>query len=460
MQASARSVRPLRARPERGAVLIVALLIAAVIAISLTSYITLSRNSLKLASRTFYNSAAINLAETGVEEALWAFNQVTSGVALGTAWSGWTISGAAAKRTFTDFTLGDNVTVAVRVLVDQYNPGAGVQPRVYSEATVTMPTESRTVSKAVEVQLRRRSRFAMGLVARNQINFNGNVAKVDSWNSLYNDDGTPRGSPVDYDIAYRKSNGSVGSTSVAVGSVAIDNADIYGFASVGGSSSGIRVGSNGIISGNFSATPGTVDTTRIATDFTANFDAVSNPSGATVIGAVGATLGTTGVTSVFSFGGVITSSLTVRGNVTLILTGTGSVLRLNGGGDTLTLDTGATLTIYTAGDIDLTGGGVVNPSSQASTLQIYGTAASAQNIAIGGGAEFTGVIYAPNAHVKIHGTPDVMGSIVGNEITVVGNAKFHYDEALSNFGGNNPFGIVRWLELTTSAARAAAFASW
>ncbi len=446
---------------QKGSILIVSLILCAVIGISLGSYLSLSKSSLKLANRTFFNTSAINLAETGVEEALWCFNQATAGVAVDTAWNYWTRSGNLAKRTFTDFTLSGGATVEVRVLVRDYNPAGSVQPKIWAEATVTLPTESRTLTKVVMVDLRRRSRFAMGLVAKNQITFNGNTAKVDSWNSQFNDDGTPRGAPVGYSVGVRHASGSVGSTSVAVGSVAVNNADIFGFASVGGSSSsGISVGSQGIISGNFSASGGTVDTTRIATDFTANFDDVADPTTAIDIGAVGATLGGVGVTATYRYSGAITSSFTVKGNITLILTGAGDVLKLNGGGDTLTLDTGASLTIYTAGNINLTGGGVVNPSPTAISLQIYGTNATGQTIDIGGGAEFNGVIYAPNGSVKIHGTPDVKGSIVANNITVVGNAKFHYDEALGNWGGNNPFGIVKWVEITDQATRTTAFASY
>jgi hypothetical protein len=48
-----------------------------------------------------------------------------------------------------------------------------------------------------------------------------------------------------------------------------------------------------------------------------------------------------------------------------------------------------------------------------------------------------------------------MGSIVANNITVVGNAAFHYDESLANWGANNPYGIVKWRELLTAADRAA-----
>lgn len=459
-----RSLRQsLPARRERGTILIVALILSAVIGISLASYLTLSSNSMKLANRSFYLTSAVNIAETGVEEAMWCFNQVTAGVALGTAWSGWTISGSNAKRTFTDFTLSGGATVTLRVLVNNYNAVSGIQPKIYSEAVVAIPNETRTIAKALEVDLRRRSRFAMGLVAKNQITFNGNVAQVDSWNSLYNDDGTPRGSPVSYSTGVRHAGGSVGSTSVAVGSIAVNNADIFGYASVGGSSSsGVSVGSNGIISGNFSASGGTVDYSRVATDFTANFDAMTAPTTATdiAVGSFPGVLGADGVTATYRYAGQINSSFTVRGNTTLILTGTGDVIKMNGGGDVLTVANNATFVIYTPGDVDLTGGGVVNPNSQASSLQIYGTDTGTQSIEVGGGAQFNGVVYAPNANIKIHGNPDVMGSIVGNNITVVGSAKFHYDEALGNFGGSNPFGIVRWLEITDAASRAAAFASY
>jgi hypothetical protein len=73
------------------------------------------------------------------------------------------------------------------------------------------------------------------------------------------------------------------------------------------------------------------------------------------------------------------------------------------------------------------------------------------------------LIYAPASDVTINGDPDVFGSIVANNIDVVGNASFHYDEALANFGGNNPWGVVKWRELTSSTDRGlytGAMAGW
>jgi Tfp pilus assembly protein PilX len=460
------SVRARDARPrsERGAVLIVALLLSAIIAIALGSYLALSRNSLQLANRSFYNTAAMNIAETGVEEALWSFNQVATGSSVADAWTGWDTSDTVtAKRAFRDFTLSGTTEAYVKVYVTNYNPTGNDRPLVVSSATVTIPGESRTITKAIETTLRRRSKFAMGLVAKNQLTFNGTNASVDSWNSDPDNDLGASTPAIPYSVGVRKDNGSVGSTSVAVGSVAVNNADIWGFASVGSSgSSGISVGTNGTVAAFMtggSPTPtGTVDTTRIATDFTANFDPVNDPTIGTVIGAVGASLGTAGTTTTFRFNGQINSSLAIAGNVTLILTaGAGNTaIRLTGAGDGISIPAGSSLTVYTAADVTIAGNGLLNSNIQPTTFQLWGTSTSsfAQNIEIKGNGALKGIAYAPNANVRITGNGDVMGSIVANNITVVGNAAFHYDESLANWGGSNPFGVVNWRELTTAADRA------
>jgi hypothetical protein len=441
---------------ERGSLLIVAMLLAAVIAISLGSYISLGQTSLKLANRSFYNNAAINIAETGIEEALWSFNQATAGVALSTAWQYWDRSdGVTAKRPFTDFTLAGGNTASVKVYVDNFDPSTSSQPIVVAESTITLANQTRTLSKTVEVRLRRRSKFAMGLVARNQITFNGNNASVDSWNS--DPDNNPSTAAIAYSATVKNDRGSVGSTSVAVGSVAVNNADIWGFASVGSSSTtALSVGTNGTVAA-FGNPPGTVDTTRVATDFTANFDDATNPAGGSTIGSIGATLGTAGTTATFRFGGTINSSLTIHGNVTLILTALPGTSAINlTGGDGLTLAANATLTIYTAANVKIAGNGVLNNNVSPVTFQLWGTGVSGggQDIQIAGNGALKGIVYAPNADLKINGNGDVMGSVVANNITVVGNAAFHYDESLANWGANNPYGIVKWRELTTATDRA------
>jgi len=70
--------------------LIVAMLLAAVIALMLGSYLNLNLNSARQAFRSFQGYAAMNLVEAGAEEALWSFNRAAEGQAndLPTAGSG------------------------------------------------------------------------------------------------------------------------------------------------------------------------------------------------------------------------------------------------------------------------------------------------------------------------------------------------------------------------------------
>jgi uncharacterized protein YaiE (UPF0345 family) len=328
---------------------------------------------------------------------------------------------------------------------------------IVARAEVTLPDGTSTLEKWVEVALRRRSRYAMGLVAKGQVTFRGNLATVDSWNSLYTDAGAARAGFTDYSAAVKHDRGSVGSASVSVASVAVNNADIWGYVSVGTSSaSGVSVGSNGTIAA-YGSAQGTVDTSRVATDFTTNFDVVSDPGTGTVIaGAFPSTIGTTGATTAYRYAGTITKSFTVQGNVTLVLTaGSGDVVKMTGG-DTMTVAANSSINLYASGDLRFTGNGITNSTNNPTAVQIFGIkAAAGQQIEIGGGAYFKGLVYAPNADIKLNGNPEVMGSLVGNTIDVLGNAQFHYDESLANFGGDNPWGVVRWRELTTTAERAA-----
>jgi hypothetical protein len=104
----------------------------------------------------------------------------------------------------------------------------------------------------------------------------------------------------------------------------------------------------------------------------------------------------------------------------------------------------------------MNGGTTAATANNPINLQIYGTApisGTKQDYQIAGNGALSAVVYAPNASVKINGNGDVMGSVVANDITVVGNALFHYDESLANFGGGNPYRVAQWTELTNAAAR-------
>jgi Tfp pilus assembly protein PilX len=80
--------------------------------------------------------------------------------------------------------------------------------------------------------------------------------------------------------------------------------------------------------------------------------------------------------------------------------------------------------------LNISGGGLVNPSGKSTLLgiQACGPKTSAWTVSGGSGAYFS--VYAPNHDVTVSGGGDLWGSLVGNNVTASGGAKFHYDEAL------------------------------
>ncbi len=447
---------------RRGSVLIVALIIMAVIALAVTSYLNLNLSSSRLASRGFKQTAAFNLAEAGAEEALWSLNRANARAS--DAWTGWNIEGAAARRAFTGFDFGGNSTGTVKVYLDNFSPTGRSHPTVVALAAVQAPGEA-PVTKMLEMTLRRRSRFSAGLMARESITFAGQNTSVDSWNSDPDDDATT--APVEYSSETRNDRGSVASADVGNTAVLINQATVWGFVYTGGAAP--QVGVQGSITGR--DTPGgvTVDPARVATDFTADFPVLTAPIDGVPIATIGATLGTPGLATKWRCNGISLNgneTLTILGDVTLILTvGSGArALDVTGNGSILVPE-GSSLTVYVEGDVLIAGKGLANNNVRPITCQILSTNNSpgGQSLHVAGNGALRGVVYAPNADVKINGNGDIMGSVVARKLTLTGNAAFHYDESLARASEDTPFGVQNWRELTTETARqvhAAKFLGW
>jgi hypothetical protein len=60
--------------------------------------------------------------------------------------------------------------------------------------------------------------------------------------------------------------------------------------------------------------------------------------------------------------------------------------------------------------------------------------AGSGNVQIGGSNSVVGTIYAPNAPVKLNGSGDVYGGIIGSTLTISGSTHLHFDKALQNQG--------------------------
>ncbi|MBA3849167.1 MAG: hypothetical protein C0502_04125 [Opitutus sp.] len=463
------------------------MILSAIIGISIVSYINVGRSSLTMSNRSLYNNGAMNLAENGLEEAMYSINKLVADPSYSFTSDGWTAVGTSdMRRKWTGTAFDQNATGEVRVYIYNYT----VAPRIIARSLVSLGGQaSSAVEKWIEVQLRKTSKFANGLVAKDSIRFSGNNASVDSWNSkLYpstttdtdgdgtvdaldtdaNGDGVADAS-IPYSSGVRRDNGSVGSVSVSVDAVLVQNADIWGYAATGGALP--TVGSNGLV-GPFGTATGTMDMSRVSTDFSASFDPVTAPTTGSNIASIASsdlpmTLGTAGTTNVYRLPSITGTGgaanvLTIQGNTTLVLTAAPGTTAIQFTGNAgIAIATGANLTIYVEGDVNIGGNGVANGGTTAATsnppsnFQIWGTRTSGtQNVSIAGNGVLSAIAYVPNGNLSINGNGDVMGSFVADDITVTGNASFHYDESLGNFGGNNPYRVSRWNELSEATARA------
>ncbi len=154
------------------------------------------------------------------------------------------------------------------------------------------------------------------------------------------------------------------------------------------------------------------------------------------------------------------------GNISLASSNQAGILEIDGGDVVLyitgNIDLGnaceiivkdnSSLTIYIDGDIVTGNGasiGTENPTKDAMTLQLYGTGTGGQNFDIKAKNEWTGVIYAPNAHVDLYAKGDAYGSIVADSFEFKNGGNFYYDEALREVSIQDEgvsFVVERWYE--------------
>jgi hypothetical protein len=428
------------------------MLVAALIALVLGSYLSLSLSTAHFASRTFYSNASFNLAETGAEEAVWSFNHPATGGSNG--WTAWSNNASDAWQKFSGFTFGSNATGSVKVYVENYSPPAGsvILPTVIALASVNSGADA-PVNKMLELTLGRRSHFAAGLVAQDSITFNGNKTSVDSWNS-----GSAT-SPVAYSATVRNDHGSVASMSVQTNAMLVNQADIWGYVATGGSAP--QVGKNGSIRGATTPVGVQIDPNRVSTDFCVNLGSITAPTGGTSISPIGGTmtLGALGTTTSWQCTSISLQGsdvLTILGQVTLVLTAGSGLPALDlEGSSTIHIPAGSSLTLYVQGDVKIAGNATLgNDNIQPISCQFWGTngSAGAQNIELTGKGSLVGVVYAPNAKVKLDGDGDMMGSIIAYDITLTGNAAYHYDESLASYGDAG-YGVTKWREVTTGVER-------
>ena len=172
--------------------------------------------------------------------------------------------------------------------------------------------------------------------------------------------------------------------------------------------------------------PGTVD---IATNS-------GCPSGANAIAGCSSVSGGLKLDAAGNGGTINVRDITMTGNKDLHLTtGTYNINSISESGQTeLWVDSGPVVINVTgtgnATPVQLTGGGVSNSTLNPMNLQILYAGTGA--ISLKGGAQGSGLLYAPNASYSFGGNGDWYGAVVGASLTDMGGAAIHYDRRLAS----------------------------
>jgi hypothetical protein len=142
----------------------------------------------------------------------------------------------------------------------------------------------------------------------------------------------------------------------------------------------------------------------------------------------------------------LSGSICVAGpNVTLVMP--------NGlsGAESFTFNQGANVLVYSGGSsVTINGNQYLNPNFNPASFIVFCTP-SVTTFTLNGNGQFTGVLVAPNANIKMNGggnsNVDFCGSLMVNSCTMNGHYSFHYDESLSHQPSNGRFLISGWDEI-------------
>lgn len=415
---------------EQGKVILLCLFTMIAVGVVLASYLSLGSNHQVLSTRSQVWNIALPVAEAGLEEGITQLNW-TLGLNLDT--NGWTmISGKKGKN-------GNGTYVKIRQLTaDSYYKVSiyenNKRPTVTSIGYARAPLSTNYISRTLVADLTKTNViFTKAMIARKHIRC-GKGTVIDSFDSSDNN----YSASGKYVASKRKATASVAATSNKKNAIKIDNTKVYGDATVTPKgnvefkNSGALGDAAWVDGGNLAAQSGKIDQT-----FYYEFPAVKEPWTAGTGTAPTAGAKYRGVENQYLLD---TGNYELSGSITLskpliVTTNATAILYLRGdfkASADIILSKGATLKIYMGGrKFTLDDRNVTVNDNNASQFQYYGLPSNKEiQMKKKGDNAFTGVIYAPNAKIKIEGGNDFMGSVIGKCVHLKHDGGFHFDEAL------------------------------
>lgn len=445
-----------RHRPsQRGNALLVTLGVVVCIGLVLVACLTLVKSQNQAVFRSQAWNACMPVIEAGIEEAMAHLNNQNE-----TSYSvnGWTQNGVTYSR---QRELGDGfytVTISLSNVIQPVIVCTGYfrAPVLVAQGTTPLMAAAGVnfggveyISRAVQVVARKQGFFTKAMVAKQRVVLNGNDIETDSFDSSDPNHSTTNGM---YDPAKAKDNGDVATLSGIANAIGVGNANIKGRirTAPGGT---IDLGPNGVVgslawhaAGNTGVQPGWA-----FDDMNVHFPDVEKPSlGGSLMPASGIITGAV-YKYVLNGGKFALSTLSLSSKDKVAVTGP-STLIVDGNVDIrggIEIMPGGSLKLYVGGDAYLGGAGV-NNSGVASNFVYFGLPTNTRLVLPSNG-DFVGSIYAPNAEFTMSGggsaVYNFVGACVTKTITMNGHYKFHFDEALRNYGPWRDYVIVSWVEL-------------
>ena len=420
-------------RKERGAALLASLCFSAVLALALGSYITVCYRTLSLSSRTLEGTRSVELAEMGMEDALWALNR--------NDWDGWTITGTTASKTISGLAFDGGSTGSISLSIVNYDGSTGTRTVTVTGSTVQ--SDGSVISRTLTSNSAKAALFVNAVAATTgRVRFRS-AGSADSYDSTL---GTYESQTPGFSAVL-----SSGSTSKTTAPVEVSRAAIKGYVATLGTAASF--GNSASLVG--PTTPGAtkVDTARISSSPYQPIFEEDIPTGAgTLLPSGNATIGTAGATSpTLYYGGDLTlngsQTLTVNGPVVIVLSGDLSI----SSSAKIRITTNGSLRMHVGGDITIGGAGIQNDTKLPKKLFLVSTTNPYDSFAISSSTAFYGVIYTPVSSFTISSSLAFYGAIVAKAVTFSASPAFHYDVSLRNevFDGLiTPFSVSNIRETT------------
>lgn len=417
------------ARRRDGSALLVTLMIAALLAAAVGTYMALTSQENSSVKRSIGWNSALPLAEAGIEEGL-------SHIIKNTNWyaaDGWALNvtnAVYAKKRF----LGDSyysVTIAGM-------PGG----TVYITSTgYGCWKASNYVARTVQVVADTPSPFLpIGLVATNII-FGGTFGadSFDSSSQLYSTDGN-------YDPA--KATALVTIATPGLGFSIAGSSHIRGYVATGPGGT-VSIGGAAFVGDEYYTGHG-IQPGHMTNNFTSMFPPALAPFTSSTPGVqtpTNAAVGGTNYTYVLTGGNYFAASLDSTAYGKTMYVASNSTLFVSGNIDlsTVVFDTTATprLDIYVAAPVVTFSPAVLGAT--APQFWVFGLP-SCTSMALAAGSTFKGVIYAPQVNLRANGHASLCGAIVAATFSCLGTFDFHFDAATRGVDGK-VFKILSWAEL-------------